>query len=81
MIKGIFWDYYVKKAVNGSDNTKGQNHIDTEKLVSSLRKACHQAGGKNNRSPASSVTHMASGTTRFAKDGYLSSEASEKTSI
>lgn len=40
-----------------------QNHIDTEKLVSSLRIACHHPGGKNNKSPGSRITAIARGTT------------------
>ena len=45
--------------------------MDTEKLVSSLRIACHHPGGKNNRSPGSSVTDIAEGTAWLQKSGKL----------
>lgn len=37
--------------------------MDTEQLLSSLRIACHQPGGKKSISPASRTTDMARGAT------------------
>ena len=56
------------------------HHIETEKLTSSLRKACHQPGGKKSKSPGSSVAVMASGTTSFQKRGNSSDVSVVKTS-
>lgn len=49
-----------------------QNHIETEKLISSLLNACHQPGGKNSKSPGSSVADIAAGTTSFQNSGKSS---------
>jgi len=60
---------------------KDQNHIDTEKLVDSLRIPCHQPGGKNSKSPGPSSTLIARGKTFSAKSGTSSTIFSaEKTS-
>ena len=57
-----------------------QNHIDTEKLISSLFMACHQPGGKNRTSPGSSVVLNASGTASLQNKGNLFLFWSENTS-
>ena len=57
-----------------------QNHIDTEKLISSLLMACHQPGGKNKTSPGSSVALNASGTASLQNKGNLTLFRSENTS-
>ena len=54
-----------------------QNHIETEKLVDSLPIACHQPGGKNNKSPGPKTVLIAFGTTSSIK----TEDVSEKTSI
>lgn len=43
--------------------------METEKLVSSLRIACHHPGGKNNKSPGLSVTVVAWDTACSQKSG------------
>jgi hypothetical protein len=53
-----------------------QNHIDTEKLVLSLRIACHQPAGKNRMSPGCSVALIALGTMSRANAGCVDSETS-----
>ena len=55
------------------------HHMETEKLTSSLRNACHQPGGKKSKSPGSSVAVIASGTTSSQNRGNLS-ESAAKTS-
>lgn len=58
-----------------------QNHIDTEKLVDSVRIACHQPGGKNNISPSSRTALIAAGFT-FSMNScsHLREEEEAKTS-
>ena len=50
-----------------------QNHIDTEKLVSSLRMPCHHPAGIYNRSPATNVQLIARGVTSFQNSGCCAS--------
>lgn len=57
-----------------------QNHIDTEKLFSSLRIACHHPGGKKSKSPGSSVALIAFGATFSQKSGSCPGTGVAKTS-
>lgn len=56
------------------------HHMETEKLTSSLRNACHHPGGKKSKSPGSSVAVMASGTTSFQNLGNSLDVSAAKTS-
>jgi hypothetical protein len=56
------------------------HHMETEKLTSSLRNACHQPGGKKSKSPGSSVAVIASGTTSSQNRGNSSDGCLVKTS-
>ena len=56
------------------------HHMETEKLTSSLRNACHQPGGKKSKSPGSSIAVIASGTTSFQNWGNSSDGSTAKTS-
>ena len=61
-------------------DAKHHHHMETEKLTSSLRNACHQPGGKKSKSPGSSVAAMASGTTSSQNRGNSSEGRAAKTS-
>ena len=61
-------------------SSQHHHHMETEKLTSSLRKACHQPGGKKSKSPGSSVAIMASGATSSQNRGNSSDELVAKTS-
>ena len=55
------------------------HHMETEKLTSSLRNACHQPGGKKSKSPGSSVAVIASGITSSQNRGNSSDGLVAKT--
>lgn len=58
-----------------------QNHIDTEKLTSSLRIACHHPGGKKSMSPGCRTVYPASDIALRAKSGKSTALVGEKTSM
>lgn len=61
-------------------SSENHHHMETEKLTSSLRNACHHPGGKKSKSPGSSVAVMASGTTSFQNPGNSLDVSAAKTS-
>lgn len=76
------WSFSIYYIVHTLLKLQNQNHMETEKLVSSARMLCHQPGGIKRRSPGSSVSWRAIGTTWSQKSlkSSLRAASAEKTS-